>query len=143
MSPARRSRARATVPAPRASPHASSTPAGPDADSTDHPPMSMEMLRAVAEQFRALGEPARLRLLQALREGARSVMDLAKATETSHANASKHLLVLATRGFVTRRQEGTKTVYALADDSTERFCSIMCDRVSQRAEQSLRGLRGD
>ena len=101
-------------------------------------PMSDEMLQAVAAQFRALAEPARLRLLQALREGARNVTELAEAAETSHANASKHLLVLADAGFVTRTQDGTKTLYALSDDSTERFCTIMCDRVSQQAAETLR-----
>ncbi len=106
------------------------------------PPMTEDMLQAVACQFRALAEPARLRLLQALREGPRNVGELAAEAETSHANASKHLLVLADAGFVTRRQEGTKTLYALSDDSTERFCTIMCDRVSQQAAQNLRDLQG-
>ncbi len=104
-------------------------------------PMTDDMLQAVAVQFRALSEPARLRLLQALREGPRNVTELAEAAETSHANASKHLLVLADAGFVTRTQDGTKTLYALSDDSTERFCTIMCDRVSHQAEETLRGLQ--
>lgn len=104
-------------------------------------PMSDDMLHAVATQFRALSEPARLRLLQALREGPRNVTELAGAAQTSHANASKHLLVLADAGFVTRTQDGTKTLYALSDDSTERFCRIMCDRVSHQAAETLRGLQ--
>ena len=105
-------------------------------------PMSDDMLQAVAAQFRALSEPARLRLLQALREGPLNVTELAAAAGTSHANASKHLLVLADAGFVTRTQDGTHTRYALSDDSTERFCSLMCDRVSDQAAATLRGLRG-
>jgi DNA-binding transcriptional ArsR family regulator len=103
--------------------------------------MTEEMLQAVAGQFRALAEPARLRLLQALRDGPHNVAELAAAAGTSHANASKHLLVLADAGFVTRRHEGTKTLYELADDSTERFCGIMCDRVTERAARSLEELR--
>lgn len=110
--------------------------------SNDHPPLSTAMLDAVADQFRALAEPARLRLLQALRQGPRSVTELAEAAALSHANASKHLLVLAGAGFVTRREEGTKTVYALADASTETLCALMCDRVTRRAEAELRVLRG-
>lgn len=107
-----------------------------------HAPLSLAMLDAVADQFRALGEPARLRLLQVLRTGPRSVTDLAAATGLSHANASKHLLLLASTGFVTRREEGTKTVYALSDASTESLCSIMCDRVTRKAEAELRVLKG-
>ena len=82
------------------------------------------------------------RLLQALREGPRNVTELADAAELSHANASKHLLVLADAKFVTRQQDGTRTLYALSDDSTEHFCSIMCDRVSQQAAETLRSLQG-
>jgi len=107
-----------------------------------HPPLSAPMLAAVADQFRALGEPARLRLLQILRTGTHSVMALAAKAGLSHANASKHLLLLASTGFVTRREEGTKSVYALADRSTESLCSIMCDRVTRKAETDLRVLKG-
>ncbi len=107
-----------------------------------HAPLSLPMLDAVAEQFRALGEPARLKLLQLLRTGPHSVMELAAAADLSHANASKHLLLLAAAGFVTRREEGTKSVYALSDETTEALCSIMCDRVTRKAEADLRVLRG-
>ena len=100
------------------------------------------MLQAVAQRFRALSEPVRLRLLQVLREGPRNVSGLAEASGTSHANASKHLLVLSEAGFVTRTQDGTKSVYALADGSTERFCTIMCERVSDQVTRTLKNLKG-
>jgi len=103
--------------------------------------LSPSMLDAVAGQFRALSEPARLRLLQMLRGGPASVTDLAARTGLSHANASKHLLVLAGAGFVVRREEGTRTVYALADATTQTLCELMCDRVTRRAEADFRRLR--
>jgi DNA-binding transcriptional ArsR family regulator len=99
------------------------------------------MLDAVAQQFRALAEPTRLRLLQALRAGPRSVSELAAATGLSHANASKHLLVLAAAGFLARREDGTRTLYALADASTDTLCTLMCDRVTQQAKAGLRTLK--
>lgn len=106
-----------------------------------HAPMTEPMLEAVAEQFRALSEPTRLRLLQLLREGPHSVSELAERAGLSHANASKHLLVLAGAGFASRREEGTKAVYALADATTEALCAIMCDRVSCQAEAEAKMLR--
>jgi DNA-binding transcriptional ArsR family regulator len=99
------------------------------------------MLAAVAGQFRALAEPTRLALLQALRAGTKSVMELAEGAGLSHANASKHLLVLAAAGFVVRREQGTRSIYTLADRTTETLCSLMCDRVARRREQDLRVLR--
>lgn len=109
--------------------------------STPHATMTEPMLDAVAEQFRALGEPTRLRLLQILRTGPHSVTRLAEKAGLSHANASKHLLVLAAAGFASRREEGTKAVYALSDATTDALCSIMCDRVACQAETEAKALR--
>jgi DNA-binding transcriptional ArsR family regulator len=106
-----------------------------------HPPMTAPMLDAVAAQFRALAEPTRLQLLQILRTGPHSVTDLAAKAGLSHANASKHLLVLAAAGFASRTEEGTKAVYALADETTHALCTIMCDRVARQAEDEARMLR--
>jgi DNA-binding transcriptional ArsR family regulator len=103
--------------------------------------MTEAMLKAVAGQFRALGEPTRLRLLQALRAGRLDVGELAKAAGLSHANASKHLLVLARAGFVTRREEGTRSIYALADTTTETLCALMCDRVGRHVAAEMQRLR--
>ena len=86
-------------------------------------------------------EPARLRLLQALRAAPLSVAELAASTGLSHANASKHLLLLTSAGFLTRREVGTKSVYALADATTESLCRLMCDRVTRQREAGLRMLR--
>lgn len=104
--------------------------------------MTPAMLEAVAQQFRALAEPTRLRLLHALRTGPKSVGELAEATGLSHANASKHLLLLAAAAFVARREDGTRTLYALADRSTDTLCTLMCDRVTQQAQAGLRTLTG-
>ena len=66
---------------------------------------------AIAERFKALGEPMRLRLLQALRAGECSVGDLAEITGGGQANVSKHLQVLHGVGLVTQRREGRHVMY--------------------------------
>ena len=70
-----------------------------------------ELLEIVAAQFRVLGDPTRLKLLQALRPGELSVGNLAETVETSQANTSKHLGALLDAGFVTRRRAGGSTLY--------------------------------
>jgi DNA-binding transcriptional ArsR family regulator len=60
--------------------------------------MSPELLTLVAERFKALADPARLRLLNALRPGEMTVGELVEATELSQANVSKHLAQLHTLG---------------------------------------------
>ena len=60
----------------------------------------------VAERFRVLSDPLRLRLLNALSAGEKSVAELVDATGASQANVSKHLGVLARAGLVSRRKAG-------------------------------------
>ena len=56
--------------------------------------MSPELITLVSERFKALSDPARLRLLSALRPGDRSVGELVEQTGLSQANASKHQALL-------------------------------------------------
>lgn len=101
-------------------------------------PLSQAMLEAVAEQFRALAEPARLRLMQALFAGESSVQELAAATGLSQANTSKHLSTLATAGLLRRRRDGVRVLYAVADETPRQLCDLMCDRVRRNAHEALR-----
>jgi len=84
----------------------------------------------VAERFRALGEPARLVILQALRDGERCVTDLEADTGLNQANLSRHLAVLSATGMVRRRKDGLFAYYTLADANVLRLCEIMCGRVT-------------
>jgi len=83
----------------------------------------------IAARFRALAEPARLRILDALRDGEQTVGELAGQTGLSQANLSKHLQLLHGLGFVTRRKHGLFVYYALADRDVFQLCDIMCGRL--------------
>ena len=93
--------------------------------------LSPALIEVVAERFKALSEPARLRILTVLREGERTVSEIMASTGLSQANASKHLQLLYTHGFVTRRKESQHVYYALAGRDIFRLCDIMCGRVEQ------------
>jgi DNA-binding transcriptional ArsR family regulator len=95
--------------------------------------LTPELLSLVAERFKALGEPARLRILDALRGGERTVTELMESTGLSQANVSKHLQLLHGLGFVARRKEGLYTHYRLADEDVFRLCDIMCGRLAEEA----------
>lgn len=88
-----------------------------------------EIIELVAERFRALAEPARLHLMQALRSGERTVGELVEATGFGTANVSKHLQLLHGTGFVSRRKDGLYVYYALADKSVFQLCDLMCGRL--------------
>lgn len=104
--------------------------------------MSDAMFEAVAAQFRALGEPARLRILSRLLEGEATVGELAATFGWSVANASKHAALLAAEGFLLRRREGATVVCSVADPVVARLCDLMCGRATERAARGLAAVRG-
>lgn len=104
--------------------------------------MSREMVELVAECFKALADPARLRLLVELRKGEMTVGELVEATELGQANVSKHLALLHQLGYVRRRKEGLFSYYMLADAGIIQLCDIMCGRVEQRVASQSRTVSG-
>ncbi len=104
--------------------------------------MAPAVLDIVAARFKALGEPARLRILSALRDGEATVSDIIEETGLGQANVSKHLQMLHVLGFVTRRRDGLHIHYELADREVFRLCEIMCGRVEAETTVRKRVLSG-
>ncbi len=98
--------------------------------------LSAEGLVQVAAYFQALSEPARLRLLNLLRGGERSVGELAEATGYSAANVSRHLALLAQHGLLAREVRGTSVFYAIADPAVYELCNLVCDNLARRFERT-------
>lgn len=86
----------------------------------------------VAHRFRVLGEPTRIRLLDALRTGPAGVGALAARLGLSQQNTSKHLGVLAGAGLVTRSRAGNNAVYAISDPTVFTLCEVVCDAMRDR-----------
>ena len=93
--------------------------------------LSNGALELVAGRFRMLGEPMRLRLLNELRDGEKTVSELVVATGAGQANVSKHLGLLADAGMVSRRKEGLNVNYLIADESLFELCDIVCGRLQK------------
>ncbi len=98
--------------------------------------LTAEMFDQVAYRFRALSEPGRLRILDALRTGELTVGDLCERTTLNQANLSKHLQLLHTLGFVNRRKDGLFVYYSLTDDDVFQLCDIMCGRLPEATTNS-------
>src|SRR6266699_4615027 len=69
-----------------------------------------------ANLFRVLGHPARVRILELLREGERSVGALQAELELDSGGTSQHLAALRRIGLVTSRRDGTSVYYRVEDD---------------------------
>lgn len=100
--------------------------------------LPIEALDHVAAHFRALSEPTRLRILSLLRDGERSVGDLAQLCDYTSANISRHLSILSKHGFVKRTTRGTSVYYAIADDSVYMLCDLVCGSIARQLEQTAR-----
>lgn len=61
----------------------------------------------------ALGEPSRLRIVELLRDGPRSVGEIAVALEIRQPQASKHLRVLSDAGVLSVEAVARKRIYRL------------------------------
>lgn len=104
--------------------------------------MTEPVIDLVAERFRVLGEPMRIRLLNELREGDKTVGELRQATGASQQNVSKHLGILLQAGMVDRVKEGNQSRYSIADPGVFELCELVCGGVRRRLDALDEILRG-
>ncbi len=98
------------------------------------------LLELVAQRFRAMGEPMRLRILMALQDGELSVTELVEKQHTSQANISKHLQVLTACGLLRRRKEGLNVYYSIADPGIFNLCDSVCGSIKKHLDAQSRAL---
>jgi DNA-binding transcriptional ArsR family regulator len=102
--------------------------------------LSDTALELIAARFRALSEPMRLRLLNVLMQGERTVGQLVEASGSGQANVSKHLAVLKDAGMVGTRKEGLSTFCYIADPMVNDLCEMMCCRLREEMEEKAKAL---
>ncbi len=96
--------------------------------------MSDEMLDLVAQQFRVLSDPMRLKVLRCLQGGESTVGALVEFTGSSQPNISKHLTVLRNAGLVSRRQEGNQALFSIAAPFVFDLCETVCNGIVEELE---------
>jgi DNA-binding transcriptional ArsR family regulator len=101
-----------------------------------------ELLELIAMRFKVLAEPLRLRLLNALREGERTVTQLVDETGAGQANVSRHLALLHRHRMVNRRKDGLNVYYRIADPSIFELCELVCGGLEATLAEELRPLSG-
>lgn len=99
------------------------------------------MLERVAQRFRALGEPQRLRILQMLESGPRPVNEIVSALGANQPNVSRHLQALFEAGIVLRRKEATSVYYSIADPIVFKLCDLVCETARRQVETDWRAVR--
>ncbi|MAR92770.1 MAG: metalloregulator ArsR/SmtB family transcription factor [Pseudomonadota bacterium] len=97
--------------------------------------MSEQQLDVVAQRFRVLSDPMRLKILHNLRDGELTVGSLVNATGASQPNISKHLSILRGAGLVNRRQDGNMAYFSIGAPFVFQLCDIVCEGIRKEFEQ--------
>lgn len=92
-----------------------------------------------AALFRTLGHPARVRILELLREGERTVGALQEALGLDSGGTSQHLAALRRIGLVESRKEGTSVHYRASDPQVFALLDVGRELVARslREQQEL------
>ena len=98
-------------------------------------PLADPLVEVIAQRFRVLAEPMRIKLLDRLRDGDATVGELQAALGGSQQNISKHLGILHNAGMVTRTKDGNHARYAIADQCVFELCEQVCGSVRRQVDE--------
>jgi DNA-binding transcriptional ArsR family regulator len=98
-------------------------------------PLPEPLIELVAQRFRVLGEPMRIKLLDRLRDADATVGELQESLGASQQNVSKHLGVLHAAGMVSRVRQGNSVVYSISDPTVFELCEQVCGGVRRQVAE--------
>lgn len=81
------------------------------------PELSQPISVLKAELFKAMGHPARIRILEVLSEGEHVVGEMQPLVGIEASHLSQQLGILRRAGLVTNRRDGAAVIYRLTDDN--------------------------
>jgi DNA-binding transcriptional ArsR family regulator len=77
--------------------------------------MPQQLANFKSEFFKALAHPIRIRILDSLRDGEKSVNELSEILKIEPANVSQQLAILRVRNIVVGRKVGSNVLYTASD----------------------------
>ncbi len=104
-------------------------------------PLAEPTLVAVATRFRLLGAPSRLRVLNALMAGPRSMAALVAETGLTQSNLSRQVVALEQGLCVRRSRHGREVVVEISDPTLRELCELVCGALTTQTEARLAALR--
>ncbi len=93
---------------------------------------SRESIAGMAEIFKALGDPSRLKIVSALLVQEHCVCDLAAICQQSESAVSHQLRVLRSLRVVKNRREGKIIYYSLDDEHVRSLIQMSLDHISHQ-----------
>lgn len=107
---------------------------------------SQDLQAFKAEFFRALAHPVRIRILEALVRGERSVQELQEALGLDQPVVSQQLAILRAKNIVAARKERTTVRYAVRDPLVDDLLNVarrIFDRHLVGTQSLLKELRSE
>jgi len=94
-------------------------------------------LQLRAKVFKALGNPSRLLMVEALGQGERCVCELQTLVGSDMSTVSKHLSVLKEAGIVEDERRGTNIYYSLRMTCISSFLGCVGNFLGERLEEQV------
>lgn len=99
-----------------------------------------ELYRLQAEFCKGMAHPKRILILNTLKEGEKTVNELAEMTSIPQANLSQHLSLLRQLGLLETRRNGVNIYYSIADRRIVEACSLVREAIGERLRKDRRML---
>jgi ArsR family transcriptional regulator len=98
--------------------------------------MDKRIFEMHAEICKIFTNPKRLEIISLLRDGEKTVNELAELAAVPQANISQHLTVLRQNNVVITRREGANIYYKIANPKILQACDLMREVLLEKLEES-------
>ena len=104
--------------------------------------MDPKLDRLHADMCKVFTNPARIRILDLLRDGEKSVGELTKRVDLAQPTVSKHLIVMRDRAVLLSRREGATVYYRLANPKVIQAFDLIREALVESLRTGARLARG-
>lgn len=93
------------------------------------------MYELQSEVCKTLASPKRLEILNALKEGEKTVGELVEILGVPKANVSQHLAVMRLKGILKSRREGVSIYYRISNPKVTQACMLMREVLTEQMKE--------
>lgn len=105
--------------------------------------LSVQFIKSASLVLRAFGHPVRLKIIDYLQDGKKSVGEIQRTLNLSQPVTSQHLRYMYSKGIVDYLQTGTTYHYFIANEFIQKIydCVIDCQQKIQSGEWEMESMR--
>lgn len=90
-----------------------------------------------AQLCQSLGHTVRLRIINALKGGPKSVNEITAVVDATQPTVSRHLSILRSSGLVSTERKGVEVYYEITNPKIVEICEMMRSLLAERGTQQL------